>query len=66
MALSPIPVIGTAKNVSLSALAGLVTVSVAPRGNGQYSGEAPRMDCGFPDCANGDCLLYASIRSPRP
>ena len=41
IALNPIPVIGTANAVLLSALTGLLTVNVAARGNGQRDGGSP-------------------------
>src|SRR5216683_3338534 len=46
IALSPVPVIGTANAVRLSALVGLLTVSVAVTGNGHSVGGAPAADGG--------------------
>ena|ERR1700676_5394277 len=48
MALSPMPVMGTANVVLLSALAGLLTDSVAVSGIGQSAGAAPPTDGGVP------------------
>lgn len=44
MALSPVPVIGKANALRLSALVGLLTISVAVRGNGHKDGGAPAED----------------------
>src|SRR3981081_1413943 len=53
MALSPVPRIGTANAGRLSALVGLLTVSVAVRGNGHSVGAAPAADGGGPPGVNG-------------
>ena len=44
---------GTAKDVLLSALAGLFTVKLAARGNGHCDGAAPRIEGEFPNGIHG-------------